>query len=252
MIGCDCAVCASPDPRDKRMRPSLLVTVRTPGEEERHILVDTTPEMRLQALRAGVGRVDAVLVTHTHADHIFGMDDIRQFNWKHQRPMSVYGTEETLGHLRRTFDYCFKETQTGGGKPQLVLESFEPYRPFELFGVTVTPLTVLHGRMPVTAFKFGDRFAYVTDVSTIPGETRPHLAGLDTLILGAVRYEPHPTHFSLSEAVEEAQGFRPRQTYLTHLSHHFRHASVDADLPTGVNLGYDGLAFAVPGAGGNP
>lgn len=250
MIGCDCDVCLSPDPRDKRMRPSILVTVHAPGDAPRHILVDTTPEMRVQALRAGIERVDAVLITHTHADHIFGMDDIRQFNWRHKTSMSVYGTEETLGGLRRVFDYCFQETQVGGGKPQLVLEAFTPFQSFDLLGLTITPLTVLHGRMPVTAFKFGDRFAYVTDVSTIPEETRPHLRGLDTLILGAVRYEPHPTHFTLGEAVEEAQGFRPRQAYLTHLSHHFGHAAVNADLPAGVNLGYDGLTFAIPAGSG--
>jgi Metal-dependent hydrolases of the beta-lactamase superfamily I len=251
MIGCDCAVCRSGDPRDKRTRPSLLVTVGT-GEDARRILVDTTPEMRLQMLRQGIDRVDAVLVTHTHADHIFGMDDIRQFNWRLQRPMPIYGTEETLGHLRRVFDYCFKETQVGGGKPQLVLEPLTPHVPFDLLGVTVTPLTVLHGRMPVTAFKFGDRFAYLTDVSVIPDEARAHLTGLDTLILGAVRYEKHPTHFTLSEAVEEARRFAPRQTYLTHLSHHFLHREVDAALPPGINLGYDGLTFAVPESAAAP
>jgi hypothetical protein len=140
--------------------------------------------MRLQMLAAGIERIEAVLVTHTHADHIFGMDDIRQFNFRHHMTMPIYGTAETLAHLRRVFDYCFQDTQAGGGKPQLALHEIRPAEPIELLGVPILPLTVLHGSLPVIAFKFGSRFAYVTDVSRIPDETRPHLRGLDTLVLG--------------------------------------------------------------------
>jgi phosphoribosyl 1,2-cyclic phosphate phosphodiesterase len=248
MIGCDCAVCASPDPRDKRMRPSILVEVPAPDGGTKRLLVDTTPEMRVQMLRAGVRRIEAALITHTHADHIFGLDDIRQFNFRWGMDMPVYGTEPTLAHLRRVFDYCFLDTQAGGGKPRLVLTPFEPYVPFDLFGVTVTPLIVLHGSLPVVTFKFGAGFAYVTDVSKIPDETRPHLRGLDTLVVGTVRYEPHPSHFSLGEALAEIADLAPRQAYLTHLSHYFGHEKVSADLPPGVALAHDGLTVRIPGA----
>ncbi len=247
VIGCHCNVCYSSDPRNKRLRPSILVTVLEGEFAGTNILVDTTPEMRLQVLRAGVERLGAVLVTHHHADHIFGMDDIRQFNFRQEKRMPIYGTQPTLDHIYKVYEYCFKQTQEGGGKPQLDLIPCVPYQSFDLCGVTITPLTVLHGAMPVTAFKFGERFAYVTDVSFIPEETRPHLQGLDTLILGTVRYEPHPTHLGLWQAVEEARAFAPRQTYFTHLSHHFEHDRTSGELPPGIALGYDGLTFTIPG-----
>lgn len=213
----------------------------------RNILVDTTPEMRLQVLRAGVGRVDAVLITHTHADHIFGMDDLRQFNFRHKMDMPVYGTKETLEHLQIVFSYCFKETQAGGGKPRLDLRTINPYVPFEVCGVSITPLTVLHGKMPVTAFKFGRYFAYVTDASVLPGETRPYLEGLDTLVLGAVQYDPHPTHLGFYQALEVIRGLAPKRAFLTHLSHYLDYETANSEAPPNVRLGFDGLVFEVPG-----
>jgi len=220
--------------------------VTVPGEAgTRRILVDTTPEMRIQMLRAGIGRIEAVLVTHTHADHIFGMDDIRQFNFKHGMDMPIYGTPETLGHLRSIFSYCFRETQAGGGKPRLVLTPIEPYVPFELLGLTITPLVVMHGEMPVITYKFGEHFAYVTDVSEIPAATRPHLRGVDTVVVGTVRYEPHPTHFHYDQALAEVAALGARRAYLTHLSHYFGHAEVSAKLPAGVALAYDGLTIDI-------
>ncbi|GAB4467206.1 MAG: MBL fold metallo-hydrolase [Armatimonadaceae bacterium] len=245
-IGCSCAVCRSSEPRNKRLRPSILVTVLAGEFAGANILVDTTPDMRTQVLRAGVERLDAVLVTHTHADHIFGMDDVRQFNFRQNAPMPIYATTPTLDHLCRVFEYCFVQTQEGGGKPKLDLKPIEPGAAFTVCGVTVLPLTVLHGSLPVTAFRFGERFAYVTDVSHIPPETAPHLAGLDTLILGTVRYAPHPTHFGLQQAVEAAQTAAARQTYFTHLSHHFDHATLTAELPESIAPAYDGLTFLVP------
>ena len=247
MIGCDCAVCTSPNPRDKRMRPSIVVTV--PAEEgsaAANLLVDTTPEMRLQMLANGIGHVEAVLITHTHADHIFGMDDIRQFNFRHNMRMPIHGTRETLEHLRRVFDYCFMDTQTGGGKPQLELREIRAGEPLTLAGIEILPLTVLHGSLPVLAFKFGARFAYGTDVSKIPDAARPHLRGLDTLVVGTVRFEPHPTHFGLYQALDEVKDLAPRQAYFTHLSHHFDHDRVSAELPPNVALAYDGLKVSVP------
>ena len=248
MIGCDCAVCTSPDPKNRRMRPSIVVGVET-AEGRRNILVDTTPEMRLQMLANGITKVEEVLITHTHADHILGMDDIRQFNWRHGVKMPIRGTAATLAHLRMVFSYCFQQTQAGGGKPQLELEELRAYEPLTLLGVEVLPLTVLHGSLPILAYKFGRSFAYVTDVSAIPPETRPYLRGLDTLVLGTVRYEPHPTHFGLYQALEAISDLAPRQAFLTHLSHHFEHEKVSAELPPGVHLAYDGLTVAIPGAG---
>jgi phosphoribosyl 1,2-cyclic phosphate phosphodiesterase len=165
VIGCLCDICRSADPRNKRLRPSILVEVAAPGEPRPYrILVDTTPDMRTQMLRAGIEAIDAVVITHPHADHIFGLDDLRQFNFSMGREIPVYATAETLGHLRNVFAYCFTETQAGGGKPKLTLHAIAPYRPFDLPGVTITPLTVMHGTMLVMSLRFGNRFAYVTDV----------------------------------------------------------------------------------------
>ncbi len=248
MIGCDCKVCRSSEPRNKRMRPSILVTVGdvADGELAQNILVDTGPEMRLQMLREGVSDVAAVLITHNHADHILGMDDIRQFNFLHNRSMPIYSNVPTLAHLRMVFGYAFQETQKGGGKPQLNLMDVQPTVPLDLCGTTVTPLTVLHGQLPILAYKFGQKFAYVTDVKAIPDETRPYLRGLDTLVLGCVRHASHPTHFGLDEALEAVADLAPRQAYLTHLSHHFDYDETQADLPPNVALGYDGLRFFIP------
>lgn len=251
MIGCDCPVCLSSDPRNKRFRVSILVTTpAADGQPGANLLVDTTPEMRLQMIRAGVRQVDSVLVTHTHADHILGMDDIRQFNFLHGRVMPIYGSADTLDHLRRIFDYAFKETQAGGGKPQLELRELERFVPTTMAGgVTATPLPVLHGRLPIFGFKFGERFAYVTDVSEIPPDTRQYLKGLDTLVIGAVRYEPHPTHFGLYQALGVIEELAPKRAYLTHLSHHFDYETTNAELPPHVRLAYDGLTLTIPGAG---
>lgn len=247
VIGCPCAICRSSDPRNKRLRPSLIVEIPAPGEPRPYrILVDTTPDMRTQMLRAGIEAIDAVLITHPHADHIFGMDDLRQFNFSMGREIPVYGTPDTLDHLRNVFAYCFTETQTGGGKPKLTLHTIAPYEPFDLFGVTITPMTVLHGTYPVTAFRFGERFAYVTDVSEVLERTRPYLRGLDILILGTVRYEPHPTHFGLEQALTEVADLLPQQVYLTHLGHHFDYATLDSETPSHVAPSHDGLVFSVP------
>lgn len=254
MLGCTCAVCRSGDLRNKRMRASILVSTNDPNPrnsgdvplpQPRNLLVDTTPEMRLQLLREEVGRLEAVLMTHQHADHIFGMDDIRQFNYR-QGVMPIYSNHATREQLEIVFDYCFRVGQVGGGKPQLDLRTLEPFQPVVIAGITVLPLPVWHGDLKILAYKFGNRFAYVTDVSKIPDETRPHLHGLDTLILDAVRYDPHPTHFHVEQALAEIADLRPRRTYLTHLSHAFDHQKADAQLPLYVRLGYDGLQFTVP------
>lgn len=236
LLACDCPVCLSTDPRDKRTRPAL--TVQGP---EGTILVDAGPDLRTQCLAQRVRRVDACLLTHPHADHLFGLDDLRQFNFQYGIRIPIYSTPETLAHVRRVYDYCFTTTQEGGGKPQLDLVEWEPFTPVTICGVEVLPLWHWHGNLRVTSLVFNGVFAYVTDVSAIPDETRPYLQDRETLVLGTVRYEPHPTHFHFAQALDEAKALGARQTYLTHLSHYFGHESVSQELPENIALAYDGL-----------
>lgn len=244
MIGCDCAVCRSDNPKNRRFRPSVLIRN---GNE--HLLIDTTPELRLQALTFDVRRLDAVLFTHTHADHLFGLDDLRRFNDITDREIPVYGDAATQADIRRAYDYIFKETQAGGGKPRLTLHDVLPE--FTLCGLRVQSFYVLHGRLPVLAYRFHSAddpgtprsFAYVTDVSHIPPESMEKLYGLDILFLDAVRFDPHPTHFGLYQALDVIAELKPRRAYLTHLSHHFDHDAVNAQLPSHVELAYDGLTL---------
>jgi phosphoribosyl 1,2-cyclic phosphate phosphodiesterase len=232
MIGCDCAVCRSDNPKNRRFRPSIAVQ-----HNGRTILVDTTPELRLQALTCGLDRVDAVLFTHTHADHIFGLDDLRRFSDLSGQEIPVYGDEGTLEDIRRIYRYIFMETQAGGGKPRIQLNLVP--EDFELFGVSIRSFYVMHGRLPVLAYRFGDA-AYVTDVNAIPDEAMEKLQNLDLLILDAVRFAPHVTHFGLYQALEVVEKLKPRQTLFTHLSHQFDHDVVNAELPPGTALAYDG------------
>jgi len=236
MIGCECAVCTSSDPRNQRLRPSILVT----ADDGANILVDTPPEMRLAFLANQVKRLDAILYTHSHADHIFGLDDVRTFNYQTHKAMPVYAEPEVLDDLRRIYAYIFKPTQAGGGKPQVNLFPLAPEQLLTLHGTDILPLRVSHGRLPILAYKFGPRFAYVTDVSSIPPETWPHLENLDLLMLDAVRREPHDTHFHLDAALETIALLQPKRTLLTHLSHDYDYAVTNAELPPGVELAYDG------------
>lgn len=233
MIGCHCAVCTSNDPRNQRARPCILLEL-----PEGNVLIDTPPELRLQCIRFGVERVDAVLFTHAHADHLFGLDDIRRFNELSGRQMPVYAEEEVLATIRRAFAYIFSSTQAGGGKPQLSLHRIEGC--LDLYGATIEPLRVYHGRLPILAFRVGG-FAYVTDVSAIPAETLQRLHGLEWLFLDAVRYAPHPTHFCLAEAIEVARQLKPRRTAFVHLSHDYDHERTNNTLPEDMELAYDGM-----------
>jgi phosphoribosyl 1,2-cyclic phosphate phosphodiesterase len=235
MIGCQCPVCTSANPRNRRFRPSIAVE-----SGEQTILVDTTPELRLQALTFGLARVDAVFLTHTHADHIFGLDDLRRFNDLSGREIPVYGDAASLEDVRRIYRYIFTATQEGGGKPRIALHEMPPA--MELHGLRIQAFPVLHGDLPVLAYRFED-FAYVTDVSQIPPDSWERLRGVHTLILDAVRLSPHATHFCLSEALEVVRELRPERAYFTHLSHDFDHDVVNAQLPAGVELAYDGLTL---------
>jgi phosphoribosyl 1,2-cyclic phosphate phosphodiesterase len=206
------------------------------------VLVDTPTDLREQALRFGLPRVDAVVFTHAHADHVFGLDDVRIFNFRQRAAIPCYGSAATLRALRRTFAYVFEEGQEGGGKPQL--ELIEIHGPFAVCGRPVVPVPVWHGELEVYGYRFG-RFAYVTDCNAIPEESFELLAGVEVLILDALRYRPHSTHFSVAEALQVAARVGAGRTILTHLAHDIDHDAPAVALPAGVELGYDGLTFDV-------
>jgi len=237
-IGCNCAVCASPDPRDTRMRCAIAVHWRG-----KTFVVDTPPEFRLQVVRSHIERVDALLFTHAHADHVFGLDDVRRFNEMQSGAMPIFARTHTLEELRRIFQYAFTTGQLGGGKPRLELTEIENGR-IDWEGLTVEAIPVFHGNLEVSAFRFGD-FAYVTDASRIPDTSLERLRGLDTLVLNALRWEPHPTHFSIDEALAIVAELNPRRTFFTHVAHTVPHAETERGLPPGVRFAYDGLVLTV-------
>jgi phosphoribosyl 1,2-cyclic phosphate phosphodiesterase len=237
MIGCDCETCRSTDPRDNRRRPSVYVET----DHGDAVLVDAGPDLRAQALQYNIRRVDALLLTHGHSDHILGLDDIRRFNVIQQRAMPCYGDPQTLYDVRRMFAYVFDPaTPKGGGLPQLDLVTVDG--PFRIGRQDIVPVPIFHGQRPILGFRFG-RFAYLTDCSRIPDESWPLLEDLDVLVLDALREKPHPTHFSLSEAVDAARRVAPRRACFTHMTHDLRHAPTCARLPQGMELAYDGLVI---------
>jgi phosphoribosyl 1,2-cyclic phosphate phosphodiesterase len=237
MIGCDCAVCRSPDPLNRRTRSSALVTLGG-----RRVLIDATAELRVQALALGVRGVDAVLLTHAHADHVSGLDDLRGFNLWSGAGIPVYCSPETAATLHRRYDYIF-DGLAYPGKPNLELRPLQG--PFDLFGRCVTPLTVPHGeRFQVTAFRIG-RLGYVTDASAVPPAVRAGLRDLDVLVLNALRFRPHPAHLSLDEAVAVADDLRPARAYFTHIAHDLEHVAVNATLPPTIRLAHDGLELQI-------
>jgi phosphoribosyl 1,2-cyclic phosphate phosphodiesterase len=240
VIGCDCAVCLSDDPRNKRTRCSVLALL--PGG---NLLIDTSPEMRLQLVRERVGQVHAIAYTHNHADHLFGLDDARMFPRAIGGPVPIYCELETEETIRSVFHYAFTDQAAripSGGVPRIDFQRIAPGQPFSVLGETVLPIRLEHGRFRVLGFRIGN-LAYCTDVSRIPDESWPLLEGLETLIVDALRVEPHPTHFSLAQALEAIERINPARAYLTHLSHGFDHASTEAGLPGRVALAYDGLSL---------
>ena len=234
-IACDCETCVSEDPRDKRLRVSILIE-----HNDLKILVDTSVDFRQQALRAKIDRLDAVLITHCHVDHVFGLDDIRPLNFRHGA-MPIFANEIAWIDLKRIFQYVFKPVHFGGGLPQLIPHTVYANSPFCIGqGLEITPLEVIHGKLPVSAFRFND-FAYATDLNFIPDETLAALQGLDVLVLDCVRIKPHATHLGLNEALEYIEKIKPRRAYLTHLNHDVLYTRDSKLLPANVEFAYDGL-----------
>ncbi len=236
MIACDCATCRSADPRDRRWRPSILL--RT--SDGMTVLVDTSPDLRAQALAFDVRRVDAILFTHAHADHVLGLDEVRRYNALQQGPIPCYADPVAVSEIRRTFAYVFDPPQIGGGIPKIAL--FTIAGDFCLGRHTVVPVPVLHGTQPVLGYRVGP-FAYLTDLSAIPDASWPLLAGVEVLVIDALRDRPHPTHLTVAQALAVAERLGPRETWFTHICHDLAHEATNARLPAGVRLAYDGLVL---------
>lgn len=243
VIGCDCPTCTSSDPRDRRTRNGALVEL-----PEGRLLVDAPPELRLQLLDAGVGRVDAVWITHPHADHVHGLDDLRVFSVRGRAPLPTYLGEEHVDDMARRFPYVFDpatHVPPGTSRPQLDVRPFDGTAPVDVLGASLTPLAVPHGPMTVYGFRVG-ALGYVTDGKRLPPEALERLEGVEVLVLNALWWgRPHPTHFNVEEAVEAAEQVGARQTYLIHLTHRVRHAELEARLPDGIRPAYDGLSLEV-------
>jgi phosphoribosyl 1,2-cyclic phosphate phosphodiesterase len=243
-LGCDCAVCTSTDPRDRRLRPSVLL--RWPdGDRERVVLIDTGPDFREQALRNRLTRVDAVFYTHGHADHIFGLDDLRPLSFTVFREgghIPLYAGPATEEILRRIYDYTFSPQATYPNRPRVHIEPLGDRT--EVFGVEFIRVPVFHGEMEIAGFRFG-RTAYLTDVSTIPESSFRLLEDLDCVILSALRHKPHPSHATVEQAVSWAKRIGARRTLLTHIAHELGHEETNRVLPDGVAMAYDGLSFPV-------
>jgi phosphoribosyl 1,2-cyclic phosphate phosphodiesterase len=248
-VGCDCAVCRSTDPKDTRTRPSILLELddnhpHAPfAEAVQSILVDASTDLRAQALARNVRRVDAVLFTHSHADHVLGLDEMRRYNAMQRSSVPCFADAQTLADVRRMFQYIFDPPrQRGGGIPQLTL--FRIGGPFTLGGVDIVPVPLFHGELPILGFRIGE-FAYLTDCNRIPDASWPLLEGARVVILDALRDRPHSTHFSVAEALDVIARLKPERAYFTHICHDLPHAATNARLPRGVELAYDGLVLNV-------
>lgn len=252
-IGCDCDVCMSEDPRDKRLRTSGLIEWTDPTGQERAVLIDAGPDLRQQVLASGVQRLDAILFTHNHVDHTFGLDEVRRFNIVMGKPIDVFANAHTLDHLRRVYQHIFEPGKNVQQSfvASLIAHEIRSEHPIDLFGLRFTPIDLLHGRLPVLGFRIEPTsslrapdwmpLAYCTDVSGIPTESWAKFGDLSTLVLDALRPRKHPTHFTLDEAVSVAGRIGAQRTYFVHMSHELGHEATNRDLPESVSLAHDGL-----------
>ena len=256
VIACDCATCTSDDPRDRRTRVGAMLEFTDPDGTPRTVLVDCPPDHREHALRHRIRRVDAILFTHAHVDHVFGLDDARLYNVSMRAPVHLYAERPVLDDLSRIYEHVFRPHRNVNRSfvAEVVAHAVEPGVPVALFGVEATPVRLLHGALEIVGWRFdspGARpaagtgaalpLAYCTDVSAIPPASWRLLQGLDAIVLGMLRERAHPTHFTLSEALDAAARIGARRTVFTHMTHDVRHAELSARLPAGVELGYDGL-----------
>ncbi|MGA3136910.1 MAG: MBL fold metallo-hydrolase [Terracidiphilus sp.] len=247
-LGCGCAVCASTDPRDRRLRPSVLVRWQQAGQSggrERVVVIDTGPDFREQALRNGLTHVDAVFYTHSHADHVLGLDDLRPLSFTAVReggPIPLYASQETAAALERIFEYTFSPQATYSTRARVRLQPLAERNP--VHGVEFLRVPVMHGQMEIAGFRFG-RAAYLTDVSGIPERSFALLEGLDHVVVSALRHQPHPSHATVEQAVDWARRIGARQTWFTHIAHELGHEETNRALPVGMALAYDGLSLPV-------
>jgi len=237
-VGCHCAVCQSTDSRDKRLRPSILVSYR-----DHNILVDTTPDFRTQALRAEIEHIDAVLFTHAHADHILGLDDLRPYNFRQKERIPIYAASDTMDTIRRVYQYIFDGIKKESNVPQLITHLIDGSA-IDLFGLQFCPVPILHGSATIYGFRFGAA-AYLTDHSDIPESSMERLRDLDVLFLDALRYKPHPTHSTVDRSLQTVEKLKPRRAFFTHISHDLGHERAESLLPPNVKLAYDGLEILV-------
>jgi len=240
VVGCDCRVCSSTDPRDRRTRASLWLR-----HGDISILFDTATEFRIQALAAGIDRIDAVFLTHAHADHVHGLDDLRPLT--HHRPIPLYGSRATMEEVRERFSYIFRSSRIGGGKPRLDLRPIDG--PVVIDGgegqeLSVLPVRVYHGELPILGYRIG-KFAYLTDCSDIPEESYALLDGVEVLVIDALRFRPHPTHFNVEQATAAVERIGATTAYFTHLCHEVSYRELEEALPAGIHPAYDGLSFSL-------
>ena len=260
VIACDCATCRSTDPRDRRTRVGAMLEFTDPDGQPRTVLLDCPPDHREHALRHRIRRVDAILFTHAHVDHVFGLDDARLYNVSMRAPVHLYAERTVLTELERIYEHIFRPHRNVNRSfvADVVTTAVDPGRPVNLFGIEATPVRLLHGALPIVGWRFDAPgapgpllpLAYCTDVNAIPPESWPRLAGLGTLVLDMLRERKHATHFTLAESLDAAARIAARRTVFTHMTHDIRHAEVAARLPPGIELGFDGLRLGGPAGTG--
>lgn len=233
VIGCKCSVCISKNPKDKRTRTSALVTING-----KNILIDTSTDLRQQAIANNISRIDAVIFTHHHADHVHGIDELRSFNILQKEKIRCYGSDFTIKRLKEMFHYIFTTDENESWKPEI--ETFEITSAFEIHNIKIQPVDIMHGQVSIFGYRI-ENFVYVTDCSFVSNKSKERLKGVEVLILGALREKPHPTHFSIHEAVELAKELKPGRTILTHLSHNIGFEETSKSLPDKIELAYDGM-----------